>query len=46
MGNSIRQYLKLKKTGGATRLVVQHSFAVLHLATEDGGEFASLLEKR
>lgn len=36
----------MKKTGGATRLVVQHLFAVLHLATEDSGEFASFLEKR
>ena len=36
----------IKKTGAATRLLVQHPFAMLHLATEGGGELTSFLERR
>ena len=36
----------IKTTGASTQLVVQHPFAMVHLATEGGGEFASFLERK
>ena len=33
-------------TGASTQLIVQHPFAMLHMATEGGGEFASFLERK
>ena len=33
-------------TGASTQLIVQHPFAMLHMATEGGGEFAAFLEMK
>lgn len=51
--NAVTPYGRLHQTiplitteGASTQLIVQHPFAMLHMATEGGGEFVAFLERK
>ena len=53
MTNAVTPYGTLHQTvplitteGASTQLIVQHPFAMLHMTTEGGGEFAAFLERK